>query len=162
MYCTKCGSPNQDTDQICFNCGAQLVNPRATSRIPPQPTRPPASPVTQYPQPTQYPPQPSAPPPYPGYQGYPTPPQLGGGYPMMGQEYKASGQAIAALVISLLSLILCCFPLSIVGAVLGKLEMNAIREGRSSRAGETMAKAGFYIGTVVTAISLLIAAIIVF
>lgn len=157
MYCTKCGSPNQDTDQICRTCGTPLVNPRSTSRIPQQPTNPPSPPTTQYPNP-QYPPAqyPStAPPPYPGYQGYPTPPQYGGGYQMAAQGNKASGQAIAALVLSILSFLSCCFPLSIVGVVLGKMEMNAIQEGRSPRAGETMAKAGFYIGLVSIAISVL-------
>jgi hypothetical protein len=142
MYCTKCGSPNQDTDQFCRNCAAPLVNPRATSRIPQQPTNPPYPPAIQQAS------QPSAPPPYPGYAGYPTPPQFGGGYQMVGQENKASSRAIAALVLSLLSFATCCFPLSIVGAVLGRMEMTAIQEGRSPRAGDTLAKAGYYIGLI--------------
>lgn len=67
---------------------------------------------------------------------------------MAAQENKASGQAIAALVLSLLSFVTCCFPLSIIGAVLGRMEMTAIQEGRSSRAGETFAKAGYYLGLI--------------
>jgi hypothetical protein len=35
------------------------------------------------------------------------------------------------------------------------MEMNAIQEGRAPRAGETLAKVGFYLGIVGTAISLL-------
>jgi apolipoprotein N-acyltransferase len=36
--------------------------------------------------------------------------------------------------------------MSITGAVLGKMELNAIRQGRAPAAGETMAKIGFYLG----------------
>jgi tetrahydromethanopterin S-methyltransferase subunit G len=34
--------------------------------------------------------------------------------------------------------------------ILGKMEMNAIRQGQAPTAGEGIAKAGFYIGLVVT------------
>ena len=34
--------------------------------------------------------------------------------------------------------------------ILGKIEMNAIRQGQAPLAGEGIAKAGFYIGLVVT------------
>jgi hypothetical protein len=34
--------------------------------------------------------------------------------------------------------------------ILGKMEMNAIRDGKSPKAGETFAKVGFYLGLVMT------------
>jgi hypothetical protein len=80
---------------------------------------------------------------------------------MSGQQGgSASGRAIAAMVLGILSLVLCCFgwPVGIVGIVLGKMEMNAIQEGRAPQAGETMAKVGFFLGIVGTAISILFTA----
>jgi hypothetical protein len=60
------------------------------------------------------------------------------------------------MVVSIVSLVLCCFPAGIVGTVLGKMELNAIQEGRAPRAGETMAKVGFYLGIVSIAVSALL------
>jgi hypothetical protein len=71
----------------------------------------------------------------------------------------ASGRAIAAMVLSIVSIVMCCLPTSIVGLVLGKQEMNAISEGRAPQAGETMAKVGYYLGIVATALSFLVYAI---
>ena len=68
----------------------------------------------------------------------------------------ASGRAIAALVLGIISVVMCCTPAGIVGIVLGKMEMNAIQEGRAPRAGESVAKVGFYLGIVATALSLLL------
>ncbi len=71
-------------------------------------------------------------------------------------QANASGRAIAAMVLSIAAApVFCCFPASIVGMVLGKQEMIAIEEGRAPLAGETMAKVGFYLGIVATAISVL-------
>jgi hypothetical protein len=139
MFCTQCGTRNLDTDQFCRNCAAPLAQPRATARFPQQ-AAPPA--------PDQASPQM---PPYPGYQGFPIS-QAGYKPPMMVQQNKASGQAIAAMVLSILSFIICCFPAGIIGLVIGKIEMNAIREGRSSQAGEVYAKAGYYLGIASTLI----------
>jgi hypothetical protein len=72
------------------------------------------------------------------------------------QQAGASGRAIAAMVLSIVSLVMCCLPASLIGMVIGKQEMNAIQEGRSPQAGETMAKVGFYLGIVSTALSLLL------
>jgi hypothetical protein len=83
---------------------------------------------------------------------------------MSGQQGGASGRAIAALVLSIVALISCCFgwPFGIVGIVLGKMEMNAIRDGRAPQSGESLAKVGFYLGIAATAISLLVTAIYFF
>src|SRR5262245_28608551 len=136
MFCTKCGTQNLDTDRFCRNCSAQLVVPRPAPRFQQGPTQP------------TYPPQPSqTPSPYPGYSGHPVP-QAPYGDSMTSQQNKASGQAIAAMVLSICALALCCFPTGIIGTLLGKMEMNAIREGRAPKAGETFAKVGFYVGII--------------
>jgi hypothetical protein len=62
------------------------------------------------------------------------------------------------MVVSIVSLVMCCWPAGIVGIALGKMEMNAIQEGSAPQAGETMAKVGFYLGIASTAISLLFTA----
>jgi hypothetical protein len=41
---------------------------------------------------------------------------------------------------------------SIPGLILGKIEMNAIRDGQAPKAGETLAKIGFYVGIAATAL----------
>ncbi len=147
MFCTRCGANNLDTDQFCRSCSAPLTKPGgpsgASSGSPqqPYPYSPPGHGQQQQQAQTYTP--------YPGYQGYP-PPQHGYAnqpYPQQG----ASGRAIASLVLSLVSIIMMCGPLtSIPGMILGKMEMNAIRQGQASSAGEGIAKAGFYIGLVWT------------
>lgn len=156
MFCTRCGANNPDTDQFCRSCSAPLLKPGAQQQ--PGASSGPAQ--SQYPYSTpgagqQQPPQ--SYPPYSGYQGYPNP-QASYSNQMSGQQ-GASGRAIAALIVSIVSLVICCWPAGIVGAVLGKMEMNAIQEGRAPQAGETMAKVGFYLGIAGTAISLLFTAL---
>src|SRR6266511_2202087 len=87
-------------------------------------------------------------PPYPGYQGHP-PPQYGYANQMYSQQ-SASGRAITSLVLSIISIFMCALFTSVPGMILGKMEMNAIRQGQAPLAGEGIAKAGFYIGLVVT------------
>jgi Domain of unknown function (DUF4190)/zinc-ribbon domain len=141
MFCTKCGKQNLDTDRFCRNCSAPLVTPRPQARS-----------TQGHSQSTYDPQQSQSSPPYPGYSGYPVS-QPGYSGPMTSQHDKASGQAIAAMVLSILSLAICCLPAGIIGAVIGKLELNAIREGRAPRAGETFAKIGFYLGIASTIIA---------
>ncbi len=153
MFCTRCGANNLETDQFCRSCNAPLVKPGAqqqpgASSGPAQPQYPYSTPGAGQQQPPQnYPP-------YAGYQGYPNP-QASYSNQMSGQQGGASGRAIAAMVVSIVSLVICCWPAGITGAILGKMEMNAIQEGRAPQAGETMAKVGFYLGIVGTAIALL-------
>jgi hypothetical protein len=143
MFCTQCGTRNLDTDQYCRTCSAPLVKPRATARFPQ------SQPQTAQGQQSQNTP------PYPGYQGFPIS-QAGYPGPMVAQQTKASGQAIAAMVLSIFSLVACCFPAGLVGMIIGKIELNAIREGRAPKAGEIFAKLGFYLGIVATAITAII------
>jgi hypothetical protein len=153
MFCTRCGANNLDTDQFCRSCGATLVKSGGAQGA--------SSGSAQQPYPYSTPnagqqqQQSQGYTPYPGYQGHP-PPQYGYADQMPMQQGGASGRAIAALITSIVSLVICCWPASIVGIVLGKMEMNAIQDGRAPRAGETMAKVGFYLGIVATALSLLL------
>jgi Domain of unknown function (DUF4190)/zinc-ribbon domain len=168
MFCTRCGANNLENDQFCRSCSAPLVRPgsaqsqSASSESPPYPYSP-SDPAQQQP-PYPYSPsdpaqqQPQGYTPYPGYQGYP-PSQYSYANQMSAQQGGASGRAIAAMVVGIVSLVMCCWPASIVSIVLGKMEMNAIKEGRAPQAGETMAKVGFYMGIVVTAVSLLATAL---
>ncbi len=169
MFCTKCGNHNLDDAHICRACSAPLV--RRESRTAPLPAPPPTggppspAPTLRY----ADPPRPSAPPGYgsPG-SGQPAPPSYQpyqSGYanytPPMPQS--ASGRAIASMVLSLVSLVAGCGPLtSVPGMILGKMEMNAIRDGQAPRAGEIFAKIGFYVGLAVTALSCLAALIALF
>jgi hypothetical protein len=110
--------------------------------------------------------------PYPGYQGRQNPsfqtqqvpppasppfnpnlpPPLQPSYPQSGyqQSQGASGRAIASLVLMLLAFFTCGPFLSIPALILGKQELDAIRLGQAPRAGETLAKIGFYGGIAIT------------
>jgi hypothetical protein len=97
---------------------------------------------------------PSYPPQQPQYQGYSQ-----GPYGYANQMYQpqagASGRAIASMVLSLVSVVTCGPFLSIPGMIMGKMEMSAISQGQAPQAGENFAKAGFYVGLVVTILSCL-------
>lgn len=74
-----------------------------------------------------------------------------------GQEKKPgpSGKAITALVLGILSMICCGFLTGIPGIVLGKQEMNAIRDGKSDESGKSLATIGFILSIIGTAFSCL-------
>jgi hypothetical protein len=150
MFCTRCGANNLDTDQFCRSCSAPLTKPGGA------PGASSGSPQQPYPYSTpghgqqQQTPQNYSP--YPGYQGYP-PPQYGYANQMYQQQHGASGRAITSLILSIVSIFGCGFFTSIPGMILGKMEMNAIRLGQAPPAGDGLAKAGFYIGLVVTILS---------
>src|SRR5438105_12035937 len=173
MFCTKCGSHNLDDAEICRACSAPLV--KRESRTAPLPTPPPTSaPPSPGPAPTMRyadPPRTAGHASPPSYNmpssNQPTPP----GYQPYQSSYadytpplpqSASGRAIASMVLSLVSLVTCGPFLSIPGMILGKMEMNAIRDGQAPRAGETFAKIGFYVGLVMTGIFCLGALIVLF
>jgi uncharacterized protein DUF4190 len=91
--------------------------------------------------------------PAPPYPAYPGAQQV---YPMPPNEGSASGRAVISMILSIISPFTCWLLLSIPGMILGKMEMNAIQNGQASKAGEIFAKIGFYVGLVVTALSLVI------
>jgi len=154
MFCTRCGANNIDTDQFCRTCGATLVKSGGAQGSPSGSAQQPHSYST--PSAGQQQQQPQGYTPYPGYQGYPPPQQYGYADQAPGRQGGASGRAIAALVLGIISVVMCCTPAGIVGIVLGKMEMNAIQEGRAPQAGGSVAKVGFYLGIVATALSLLL------
>lgn len=60
-----------------------------------------------------------------------------------------------SLILGILSLI-CCGPFSgIPGAILGKMEMDAIKQGRAPESNMGLAKAGFWISIAGTVLSIL-------
>ena len=149
MYCTQCGTANSDELMFCTNCSAQLYKPGEKPRAQyPSPYAAPGASPQQYPQQSTQP--------YPGYrstssgsQGY-QPYQSSYANQMPAQQASASGRAIASMILSIVSIATCGPFLSIPGLILGKMEMNAIRDGQSPKAGETFAKVGFYLGIAVT------------
>ncbi len=85
-------------------------------------------------------------PPQPNYIG----PQPG---PTSGSA--SSNKAMFSLILGILSLI-CCGPFTgIPGAILGKMEMDAIKQGRAPESNMGMAKAGFWISLAGTVLSIL-------
>jgi hypothetical protein len=104
-------------------------------------------------------PQPQQPPPYgspqPGY-GPPQPP--GYGQPAFPQQGN-NGKAIAALVLGILSIL--CFGIfaGIPAIILGQMAKREISEGKGQGAG--MAQAGFILGIVSAAITVLVIIIVV-
>lgn len=146
MFCTRCGTQNETNAQFCRQCATQLP---ATQQ---QGAKPSEAPYPGY-QGSQNPGFQGQQP--PSYQAMPAPlsqayaPQS---YPG-GTVQGASGRAIAALVLMILSFFTCGPLMSIPAIILGKQEMDAIRTGQASRAGEGLAKAGFYGGIVSTVIS---------
>jgi Domain of unknown function (DUF4190) len=132
---------------------------------PPTPDTPPAHqappPPVHHEPGQQYPQQPPAPPqggrqPYAGYPattpGYGTPPQYGTqpqyagyGYPYAAQ--KTNGLAVAAMVVSLVSLVTCPL-IGIAGAIMGHVARRQIAERREEGSG--MALTGIIVGWVAT------------
>ncbi len=148
MFCTRCGTRNLETDQVCRACNSPLVRTGEQSRPnPPSGSTHPNYPYSTGSQSAQQPAQPQQP--YPGYQGFPvSQPSYANQSPAY--QSSASGRAIAAMILSIVSLFTCGPLLSVPGLIMGKMEMNAIREGRAPVAGEAFAKVGFYVGIIVT------------
>ncbi len=150
MYCTRCGTQNPDDAGFCRNCSSPLVKPGGAQ----QPSAPYSNPSSsgsagggQSQQPGQTP--------YPGYQGYPIY-QSGYANQQVAQQGGASGRSIAAMVLSILGIVGCGFLTSVPGMILGKMEMNAISAGQAPKAGEVLAKVGFYLGIAGTVLSCLL------
>lgn len=99
------------------------------------------------------PPNYNAPPPPSGYNAPPPPPP-------MGQNQGASSNAVIALVLGILSYIMCPVILGIAAWVMGKNELKAIDEGKSPEAGRMMANIGKWLG-IINIIFSIIGAIIV-
>ncbi|MEP7337374.1 MAG: DUF4190 domain-containing protein [Acidobacteriota bacterium] len=150
MFCTRCGTQNSDDAAFCRSCSSPLTKPVTQPRQPG--TAPPSPPYATPGSSQSSPGHPSSSHlPYPGYQGYPVY-QSGYANQPANQQGGASGRAIASLVLSIIGLLGCTFFTSIPGMILGKMEMNAIKEGKAPQAGEAIAKVGFYVGIAATVI----------
>ena len=148
MFCTNCGQTNRNDAQFCTKCGNNLhpgFTPPSVTENPTMPLPPPSitddSPY-QPPIGSNYPSQN-----IPQY----TPPSFADYAPPL--PGSASGRAIASLVLAIVSLFTCGPILSIPAAIMGKLEMDAIKVGKASAAGMGYAKAGFWIGLIWTILS---------
>lgn len=64
-----------------------------------------------------------------------------------------SGLAIASLIVSIGSFLVCGCPVSIVGAVLGHMALSQIRSSGRTVGGDGVAKAGIIIGWIITGIA---------
>jgi hypothetical protein len=96
--------------------------------------------------------QPYSDPGYGGYAGYTTPgQQYGYGYAQPVAQ-RTNGLAIAAMVVSLSSIVVCGFP-AIIGAIMGHVARRQIRE--RGEAGDGMALTGVIVGWIVFVLSIL-------
>ena len=77
------------------------------------------------------------------------------GAPASAKSGGSSNKAVFSLVLGILSFV-CCGPFTgIPGAILGKMEMDAIKQGRAPESNLGMAKAGFWISIAGTVLSIL-------
>ena len=67
-----------------------------------------------------------------------------------------SGRAITSLMLSIGGLLLCCALMSVPGAILGWMEVSAIKEGRSSPSGLGMAQTGMWSGIAISIVNFLV------
>lgn len=128
-FCPLCSRPNSFEAQFCRHCASPL---------PPGQGAPPyAEPQQQQRQHVN--------------QQWNQGGQGGGNY--MQPQAGASGRALASLILTVCGLVLCCGPLTgIPGAVLGWMEVSAIREGRAPQKGLMMAQIGLWGGIAVSVV----------
>ena len=90
----------------------------------------------------------------PGYpaSAVPASPGYGYGYPAPGPVRQTNGLAIASMVVSLASIVICGFP-AIVGAIMGHVARKQIRERGED--GDGMALTGVIVGWIVFALSVI-------
>ncbi|MEZ5425682.1 MAG: hypothetical protein R2747_05415 [Pyrinomonadaceae bacterium] len=85
-------------------------------------------------------------------------PNYGGGGSNFAQPGSGGGNSqrgLFAVILMGAGFLLCCTPLGLVAAVLGWLEMTAIREGRAPKDGMVMAQIGLWGGIGVTILSII-------
>lgn len=128
--CPKCNQMNPPDAAFCLNCSSALGLGAPTQQ--------------------QSPPYVGGQTPYVG-----APPQQYGG-PNVGMQGSSSGgagqKAVAALILAIVGL-LCCGPFTgIPAAIVGWLELDAIKSGKSPAAGKWMAQVGLWGGIAVTII----------
>lgn len=113
MFCTKCGTQNDDNLNFCASCGAPL---KEEQPAPQQPAQQPVQPTYQ--QPVQQPAQPA----------YQQP-----GYPVQQPVVPGKGMGIAGMVLGIIGLVLMCFwylgiPCAIIGLILSGLATSKAKQ----------------------------------
>ncbi len=73
------------------------------------------------------------------------------------QTQAASGQAVAALILGILSILCMGIFTGIPAIVLGSIELKAIKAGKAPQSGEGMAKVGYILGIIGTVFTCLAA-----
>ena len=68
---------------------------------------------------------------------------------------QTSSKAIVSLILGILSLACCGFFSGIPAIIMGKSELNAIKEGRASEANKSIANIGMILGIIGSSLSLL-------
>lgn len=106
---------------------------------------------------------PPPPPPPPSYNPPPPPPPPFGNTQYGGvDQNKASTNAIMALILGIASWVIGCSIFTGIPAwIIGKKEINAINEGRSSEAGRSMATIGMWLGIAQVVIAILGAILVI-
>lgn len=133
-FCPLCRQSNPAEAAFCRHCAAPLTQAQA---MPPQATATQPNPGNQ-----QWN-QPQAANPIQGFQPQQMTPAAQNNRPMI-----AVGLVVAGLI--------CCGPFtSIPGAIMGWMEVTAIKEGRSDPGGMTLANIAFWGGIVVTIITII-------
>ena len=69
---------------------------------------------------------------------------------------SAGGKAIAALILGVLSLVCMGFLTGVPAIIIGRMELTDIKNGKSPKQGESIAKIGFVLGIIGTALTCLI------
>ena len=127
-FCPHCSKPNSFEAHFCRHCASPLPTGQ-------QGARPYAEPQQRQHANQQW---------NQGGQG-------GGNY--MQPQAGASGRAVASLILTACGLVLCCGPLTgIPGAVLGWMEVSAIRAGRAPQKGLMMAQIALWGGIAVSVV----------
>lgn len=154
-YCPKCNKPNPPDALFCRSCASTMAvgqgNVNAQQNPSPFANQNPQQPPYANQQAQQPPPPPFANPQWN---------QGAAGNPMAGNYAQASagpsGRAIASVILTVCALVLCCGVFtSIPGAILGWLEISAIKEGRSSPGGLMFAQIGLWGGIIVTILAII-------
>ncbi|MBT3181082.1 MAG: DUF4190 domain-containing protein [Deltaproteobacteria bacterium] len=73
-----------------------------------------------------------------------------------GPTSQASSKAMAALILGILALVCMGFLTGIPAIIIGKMELKDIKEGKSPKEGEGIAKVGFILGIVGTVLTCLV------
>ena len=76
--------------------------------------------------------------------------------PPPGTAQGASGKAVAALVLGIMSLVCLGFLAGIPAIILGKMELKAIDQGQSPESNRNLAKIGFILGLIGTILTCLV------